>query len=725
MKFKFKNALLAFAALAMVGGVGAGVALGHAGEAVETRAAEGDTHTDTSVAFSKLLNNNATIDDVAISEPSYSVAKISINVRYNKTLGGVTITPTIGGTQLAPKTHNANSTVDLEWTLSPAVKGAIVFSFINNCGSGTGKGTFYFNSVTLTEGPGDAPVQTTFSVTYDGNGATSGSTSDDTEYESGDQVTVLASGFAREFYQFAEWNTKADGSGDAYDAGDTFSISKDTTLYAQWDFAETELDDGAYTATLGYKNPIPSALNVKGNTDETLGLVEVSASYVSYKDNYKEYALAKIANGPGKITFTNHTNAKFTKIVLDAYKYDNYTVKGDGVDAHVGENAVGDEHNLIEVDLDAQNTITVETNNSYDANLFGATLYMKAGNEEIHVTGVSLNVEAGDVYIGKTRQLTASVLPLDADNRSVSWSSSDEGVATVDDAGLVTGVAEGVATITATTVDGGFEATFEANVKEVFYGSVTNPLTPEQAFEVLQIADTAISAEPLCVRGVVGASKYNEANANWEIWLKSSDGTNVKFFELYRTVFDEEAVLEDIYQQKDALIGLTVTASGYGKMYSGTPELSFENSVAPVISAVAFSAHTFADGIIMLTKDLCDAYEDESAYAARRSALLDIWESLEAKYGTLPAADVDIIANADADEEGTLIEQAMARYDYLTGKYELDNFITGRTPVSLGRVPHASVSAQHGSMIAVLVILISVSALATGGFVLARKKRKN
>lgn len=52
---------------------------------------------------------------------------------------------------------------------------------------------------------------------------------------------------------------------------------------------------------------------------------------------------------------------------------------------------------------------------------------------------------------GATRQLAASVTPVTAEDRSVTWISSDESVATVDANGLATAVADGVATITATS----------------------------------------------------------------------------------------------------------------------------------------------------------------------------------------------------------------------------------------------------------------------------------
>lgn len=157
MKNLFTKIAALFLSIGMV--LGVGFAVSRNSKAVQVNAAE-STHTFTDVAFSKLLNNNATIASVSVPEQSYSVSKIVANVRYNKTAGGVTITPTIGTTVLESQTHNANSTVDLTWNVSPAVQGAINFDFVNNCGSGTGKGTFYFNSVTLTEEGGTVEPST-------------------------------------------------------------------------------------------------------------------------------------------------------------------------------------------------------------------------------------------------------------------------------------------------------------------------------------------------------------------------------------------------------------------------------------------------------------------------------------------------------------------------------------------------------------------------------------
>jgi beta-fructofuranosidase len=73
----------------------------------------------------------------------------------------------------------------------------------------------------------------------------------------------------------------------------------------------------------------------------------------------------------------------------------------------------------------------------------------------IAVSSVSLNKTATTRTIGTQETLVATVLPADATNKSVSWTSSNSSVATVNSSGLVTAVSVGTATITATTQDMG------------------------------------------------------------------------------------------------------------------------------------------------------------------------------------------------------------------------------------------------------------------------------
>ncbi len=88
------------------------------------------------------------------------------------------------------------------------------------------------------DGTTNSPVRETYTVSYDGNGAVTGSVPVDTAlYGEGDSVTVLdnTGNLGKTDFSFTGWNTAADGSGTAYSAGSTFAMeAADTTLYAQW-----------------------------------------------------------------------------------------------------------------------------------------------------------------------------------------------------------------------------------------------------------------------------------------------------------------------------------------------------------------------------------------------------------------------------------------------------------------------------------------------------------
>jgi len=81
------------------------------------------------------------------------------------------------------------------------------------------------------------------------------------------------------------------------------------------------------------------------------------------------------------------------------------------------------------------------------------------------VTGVKLDDTEMTLNVGdKVGPLTYSIEPDNATTKFVKWSTSDATIATVDDAGNVTGVGPGTATITVTTQDGDFTATAEVTV---------------------------------------------------------------------------------------------------------------------------------------------------------------------------------------------------------------------------------------------------------------------
>lgn len=95
-------------------------------------------------------------------------------------------------------------------------------------------------------------------------------------------------------------------------------------------------------------------------------------------------------------------------------------------------------------------TITVTTQDGSKT----ATAVITVNSSNVAVTSVSLSPGSATLAVGGTQQLTPTVLPSNATNKSVSYTSNNTGVATVDASGLVTAIANGTATITVTTSDG-------------------------------------------------------------------------------------------------------------------------------------------------------------------------------------------------------------------------------------------------------------------------------
>lgn len=82
----------------------------------------------------------------------------------------------------------------------------------------------------------------------------------------------------------------------------------------------------------------------------------------------------------------------------------------------------------------------------------------------IAVTGVGLAPSTASIAVDETLELVAAVTPANATNKAVTFESSSESVATVDEDGVVTAVGAGSATITVTTVDGDFTDTASVTV---------------------------------------------------------------------------------------------------------------------------------------------------------------------------------------------------------------------------------------------------------------------
>ena len=115
------------------------------------------------------------------------------------------------------------------------------------------------------------------------------------------------------------------------------------------------------------------------------------------------------------------------------------------------------------------NTITLKAISDYGfISFFPTSIVFTIEVDDVNVSGVSLSQTEASMTVGETLTLTPTVLPANATDKSVTWTTSDESVATVAD-GVVTAVAAGTATITVTTTDGAKTATCTVTIAEPTY----------------------------------------------------------------------------------------------------------------------------------------------------------------------------------------------------------------------------------------------------------------
>lgn len=135
--------------------------------------------------------------------------------------------------------------------------------------------------------------------------------------------------------------------------------------------------------------------------------------------------------------------------------------------------------------------------------------------EPIHPTSIEISKTELSIVEGQRETLTATVLPANADDKSVIWSSNNTSIATVSD-GEIIAIAPGNATIIATTIDGGLTATCAVTVTPYI---APEPIHPESI--------TLNKTEVTLVEGAIASLKVTILPANAEnksvIWSSDNE----------------------------------------------------------------------------------------------------------------------------------------------------------------------------------------------------------
>jgi hypothetical protein len=671
--------------------VGVGVALGH--ESVrEVRAEELAQSYDLSSALPSSLTASTTLTvdqngrgmgkasttwTLTTSSSFTKVTSIVVNAATNGTLGSsYSLSVTVGGSsfdsgkQLSQKASTNYTFSDSEAT------GSVVISANNTAGTKT----IWIKTVEIyVAGSSEGP----FTVTYNGNGATSGSMSDSTEYDSGATVTIMACGYMRTDYEVTGWNTKADGTGTAYGLSAQFTITSNVTLYAQWNYVGKGSEGNPYTV-----------------------------------------AQAKAAVDAG--TFPTPAYVSGIIAQIDAYKSSyhsiDYWISDDGTTTSMLESYSG--KGLNGADFNAKEDIEVGA-----TVVLCGTLKIYKGTYELDINNYQVSYAApvhedptlmldsvkGHLVLGSGSHSSTTVT---ASFESFSGTPTVSVVGepakvnvSIDGASItITAKSAGVETVT-------FRATYNSEVADVEYkvavttneGTAVNPFTVSEARNVLDAMETVTGY----VLGAISQiDSFSSQYSSITYWI-SDDGTTTDQLQCYSGKGYNGA---NFSSKDDLTTGTMVVVSGTLKIFKSTYEFDKNNRITE------FSrVENLATEILNRTYNVCHDYDDVTD---NHDAIAAIWEILAGSgyYGDFTDTEKAFIQSIEAKEDGEFLEQAMARYDYLTGKYKLTNFINGRTPAESGFVSVSSFGSSNNSYI-IIIVISAVSVMSFGLALFLRKKR--
>ncbi|AWK49998.1 hypothetical protein DIC82_02330 [Clostridium beijerinckii] len=304
-------------------------------------------------------------------------------------------------------------------------------------------------------------------------------------------------------YVFAGWDTKSDGSGKSYDKNDNIKVKEDINLYAQW--AD---DDAIYV----------DDITVKGSSYVTINNTSQMTAEISPSDASNTSVTWSVTNGTGKATIDSNgllTGTANGTVTVKATSKDGSNISGmkevtvsatevvvpvsqisvtsnTGVstitanggtlqmkasvlptDANKQDVTWSIENRTGSASIDANGLVTAKSNGTVTVkatatNKDGSTV---VGSTTITISGQLLKIPVEGIVLsgadtitadGGTLQMTASILPTTASNKSVTWSVEKvgdtgtimDGNATISSTGLLKALADGKVTVKATANDG-------------------------------------------------------------------------------------------------------------------------------------------------------------------------------------------------------------------------------------------------------------------------------
>ena len=258
---------------------------------------------------------------------------------------------------------------------------------------------------------------------------------------------------------------------------DSITVGKDLTTYVEVEILPENASNKNFTVSLSDEGSNYLSYAIEGSliaitglaaTEEDVLLTVTSAdSELSDSVNVKVEIIPTLTLAYSAVQLSKGETSEVEIIPVNIEGYENLELTVENEDPTVVKAEIKDGKLYLEALTDGESKVTVKAG-EYEAEL-EVTVQTYVAVSSVTVSGDK------SVMVSESIKLTADVQPSDATNKDVSWTSSDEKIASVDSEGNVTGVKAGNVTITASA--DGIEGTYEI--------TVTKYQAPPQALPVL------------------------------------------------------------------------------------------------------------------------------------------------------------------------------------------------------------------------------------------------
>ena len=365
-----------------------------------------------------------------------------------------------------------------------------------------------------------------------------------------------------------------------------------------------------------------------------------------------------------------------------------------------------------------------------------------------------------DTYGFGARSLSAAVEPFNANDKSVTWASGDESIVTIAD-GVLTPVAPGQTHVYARTANyvsdvdtpdlfDEVEVTVTAATYRKGTYSPTSASTIDQSLDYLAGSSATVSSS-----GIYDNSKHAiqiAANKSATITISGYTGAKVVGIELVMSS-NADAGAGGLVVTAGTTTIYEITTCAFdnakwnGKFDANPVQLYFDvtdylvgtnEKVVFAINGTVNSLYVHSVSLrytVNTLSEWCQDFVDNYACNAAGTSApsTSSWTEFANKFSVLSASEKADALAAEANKEGTLLEQAMAKYDYIVGKYNKGQGLTAyndyinRNPLPIGGISlRGSVFFNETNTIVAVIIIASMVAIAgIGSYLLIRRRKEN